>query len=268
MLDDTLGYAFDDGSRLARVHSAVQGGRELTPFLAGHGLLFPGGHCSTVGIGGFVLQGGQGWNGRVWGWGCENVMAIDVVTAAGELVHASEHENADLLWAARGAGPGYFGAVVAFYLRVRPRPAVFVQSTFVLPTDTFDELMTWAHSILPVIERACEPVIVGVNTPGPAIIVHATALCASAEEAERVMAPLLTCPVLDRAMMVEHCLPNTFDAEGIQQDIANPIHARYHSDCLWTDASATDLLPRLKALMTDLPTSPRSPAAFTWETRT
>ena len=60
-------------------------------------------------------------------------MAIDVVTAAGELVYASEHENADLLWAARGAGPGYFGAVVAFYLRVRPRPAVFVQSTLCSP---------------------------------------------------------------------------------------------------------------------------------------
>ena len=36
-------------------------------------------------------------------------MAIDVVTADGELVHADERENADLLWAARGAGPGFFG---------------------------------------------------------------------------------------------------------------------------------------------------------------
>ncbi len=265
LLDDTLGYTFDDASRIARVHPAVQGGRELTPFLAEHGLLFPGGHCSTVGVGGFVLQGGQGWNGRVWGWGCENVMAIDVVTAAGELVHASEHENADLLWAARGAGPGFFGAVVAFYLRVRPRPPMFVQSTFVLPTDTFDELMTWAHSILPVIERACEPVIVGVNTPGPAIIVHTTALCDSMADAERIMAPLLTCPVLDRAMMVEHCLPNTFDAEGIQQDIANPIHARYHADCLWTDAPATELLPWLKALMTDLPTERSFAIWYGWD---
>ncbi len=265
LLADTLGYEFDDGSRIARVNPAVQGGRELTPFLAEHGLLFPGGHCSTVGIGGYLLQGGQGWNGRVWGWGCENVMAIDVVTAAGELVYATETSHPELLWAARGAGPGFFGAVTAFYLRVRPRPPVFVQSTFVLPTDAFDELITWAHAVLPTLERACEPVIVGVATPAPAIIVHATALCDSMQDAERIMAPLLTCPVLDRAMWMEHCLPNTFDAEGIQQDIANPIHARYHTDCLWTDAPAADLVPRLRALMTDLPSERSFAIWYGWD---
>ena len=42
------------------------------------------------GLGGFLLQGGQGWNSRKYGWACENVVAIDVVTADGELVHADE----------------------------------------------------------------------------------------------------------------------------------------------------------------------------------
>ena len=80
---------------------------ELAPFLASHGRMFTGGHCESVGIGGFLLQGGQGWNSRRWGWGCENVLAVDVVTADGELVHADADENADLYWAARGAGPGF-----------------------------------------------------------------------------------------------------------------------------------------------------------------
>lgn len=41
-----------------------------------------------------------------WGWACEQVIGIDVVTAAGESIHCSETENADLFWCARGAGPG------------------------------------------------------------------------------------------------------------------------------------------------------------------
>ena len=58
---------------------AVRGGLELAPFLESHGRTFTGGHCESVGLGGFLLQGGQGWDSRRWGWGCENVVAIDVV---------------------------------------------------------------------------------------------------------------------------------------------------------------------------------------------
>ena len=52
-----------------------------------HGRMLTGGHCESVGLGGFLLQGGQGWNSRRWGWGCENVVGFDVVTADGELLH-------------------------------------------------------------------------------------------------------------------------------------------------------------------------------------
>ncbi len=96
---------------------------ELAPFLESHGRTFTGGHCESVGLGGFLLQGGQGWNSRRWGWGCENVLAVDVVTADGELVHADADENADLYWAARGAGPGFPGVVTRFHLRTYPRTA-------------------------------------------------------------------------------------------------------------------------------------------------
>ena len=100
----------------------MQGGAELAPYLEERGRFFPGGHCPTVGIGGFLLQGGQGWNARGWGWAAEYVEAVDVVTAAGELVRASADENADLYWAARGAGPGFFGVVTRFHLRTLPGP--------------------------------------------------------------------------------------------------------------------------------------------------
>lgn len=41
-----------------------------------------------------------------WGWACEQIAAIDVVTAEGATRHCNELENKDLFWAARGAGPG------------------------------------------------------------------------------------------------------------------------------------------------------------------
>ncbi len=53
---------------LAVASPGTKGGAELSPFLRANGYFFPGGHCPTVGIGGYLLQGGQGWNGRPWGW--------------------------------------------------------------------------------------------------------------------------------------------------------------------------------------------------------
>lgn len=41
-----------------------------------------------------------------WGWACERVQAVDVVTAEGHLLHCNASQNEDLYWAARGAGPG------------------------------------------------------------------------------------------------------------------------------------------------------------------
>ena len=96
-------------------------GDALVAALAEHDRFFPAGHCPGVGLGGYLLQGGYGWNGRVHGPACMSVEAIDVVTAEGEPVRADAQQNSDLLWAARGAGPGFFGVVTRFHLRLQPR---------------------------------------------------------------------------------------------------------------------------------------------------
>ena len=41
-----------------------------------------------------------------WGWACEQIAGVDVVTAAGEALYCSEKENSELFGCARGAGPG------------------------------------------------------------------------------------------------------------------------------------------------------------------
>jgi FAD/FMN-containing dehydrogenase len=63
------------------------------------------------------------------------------------LVRADETQNADLLWAARGAGPGFFGAVARFHLRLHPAPRHIANGVFLYPIDALEEVFSWAHEI-------------------------------------------------------------------------------------------------------------------------
>ena len=63
------------------------------------------------------------------------MVGIDSLDAEGELRHASESENADMLWAARGAGPAFFGVVLRFHLRLYPLPGFVGVTTATYPID-------------------------------------------------------------------------------------------------------------------------------------
>jgi len=94
------------------------------------GLATPFGVVSRTGIAGLTLHGGMGFLTRRLGLSCDNLVAADVVTADGQLLHADAERHPDLLWALRGGG-GNFGAVTSFEYRLHPvGPEVFMAITF------------------------------------------------------------------------------------------------------------------------------------------
>ena len=111
-LRDMNGVRVDPRARTVRAEGGTTWGkfdRETQAF----GLATTGGRITTTGLGGLTLGSGSGWLERKFGWTLDNLVSADVVTASGEVVHASETENDELFWGLRGGG-GNFGVVTSF----------------------------------------------------------------------------------------------------------------------------------------------------------
>jgi len=249
--------SYDDVTGIVTASPSTKGGAELAPYLAERGRFFPGGHCPTVGIGGFLLQGGQGWNARGWGWAAEYVVALDVVTADGELVRCSADENADLYWAARGAGPGFPGVVTRFHLQTRPLPRHFAHTVQGFDLDDFDEVMTWLHDTHASVADTVEIVALTKTDrtlgPDPILLVTALAMVDDAHEADRALAPFRENPALDRARLVVDNQPTTPEAERAGQLEDNPEGHRWAVDNAWLSGPAADVVPAMRRAHTTLP---------------
>ena len=104
-----------------------------------YGLAAPLGFVSNTGIAGLTLGGGFGYLTRRLGWTCDNVVSMDMVTADGRIVRASEDENADLFWALRGGG-GNFGVVTGFDYRLYDLGPEIVGGGIAWPADRAPEV--------------------------------------------------------------------------------------------------------------------------------
>ena len=127
----------DPSARIAYAQAGATWG-DLDTVTQRYGLAAPGGVFSDTGIAGLTLGGGYGWLRGKYGLACDNLVAADVVTADGRVVHADERQNADLLWGLRGGG-GNFGIVTTFSFQLHPvGPDVML--TFVMHDGTGDRM--------------------------------------------------------------------------------------------------------------------------------
>jgi FAD/FMN-containing dehydrogenase len=112
------GVRVDPESGIATAQAGVLLG-ELDRETQAFGLAVPAGIVTHTGLAGLTLGGGIGWLQRKYGLTVDQLLSVDLVTAEGELVKASESENADLFWGVRGGG-GNFGIVTKFEFRLNP----------------------------------------------------------------------------------------------------------------------------------------------------
>ncbi len=109
--------------------AVVGAGTRLIDFyqgLSSKGRSVPGGSCPTVGIAGLTLGGGIGVTSRAHGLTCDNVEAIQIVTANGAVLAATADPKhyGDLFWACMGGGGGNFGVVTSFTFKTTAAPQV------------------------------------------------------------------------------------------------------------------------------------------------
>lgn len=112
------GVLVDAPGRTARAEAGCTLG-DLDRETQRHGLAAVLGFVSATGIAGLTTGGGFGYLTRRHGWTCDNLVSLEVVLASGELVTASDTENAELFWCLRG-GSGNFGIVTSFEYKLHP----------------------------------------------------------------------------------------------------------------------------------------------------
>ncbi|MEX5295895.1 FAD-binding oxidoreductase [Kocuria sp. CPCC 205268] len=108
---------------------------------ARHGLAVPGGLVGAAGVAGLTLGGGMGWLTRSNGLTLDNLDSADVVTAAGDHLHASEEENAGLFWGLRGGG-GNLGVVTSFTFRARRLPSAVLAGNLYYRSPHWQDALT------------------------------------------------------------------------------------------------------------------------------
>lgn len=145
-----------DVEKRKAVIQPIVSNRDIQKALNPLGLAFPTGHCPQVKASGYFLGGGMAWNPTVWGSGAESLEAIELVTARGELIRASETENQDYFWAARGAGPGFFGIITKYHLRLYPLPKAMHGSVYFYALDDAPAIGTWLGEAAPKIAASIE----------------------------------------------------------------------------------------------------------------
>lgn len=244
-------------------------GLDLDRALKKHKLFFPIAHAPDVALGGFLLQGGFGWGSRELGLATQSVIGIDLILADGRSIHVSETENADVFWAARGSGPGFFAVVLRYHLRLHPRPKFTGMKIQVFRREHLDDVFRWADDVGADVARSVEfqmlmtPKAMGIFKPG--IEVFAPVLANSWKEAREAVRFINDSPIRKLASFTTPLIPSSTSILSQTANITHfPPNVRWCADNIWSDAPMDELLPGLNAIADTMPPAPSHALWLNW----
>jgi FAD/FMN-containing dehydrogenase len=223
----------DAQARTARVQAGVLLG-ELDAATQEHGLAVPAGIVTHTGVAGLTLGGGIGWIMRKHGLTIDQLVSVDVVTADGELLRASEDENADLFWGVRGGG-GNFGIVTEFRFRLNPLGPIVLAGPIFWRMDDAHEVLRfyreWISSVpdelmtIVILRKAPSLDFVPAELHGKPVISVVCCYAGAAGQGEEVVRPMKSfgSPVLDL------CVPKPFLEHQAMFDPSFPHHRWYYN---------------------------------------
>jgi FAD/FMN-containing dehydrogenase len=145
-LSPMKGVWVDPDTHTARAQAGVTWGefdRETQQF----GLATTGGRVTHTGIAGLTLGSGSGWLERKLGLTCDNLISVELVTADGQFLKASESENDDLFWGLRGGG-GNFGVATSFEYQLHPIGPIVLGGMVLHPFSRAKELLRFWRDYL------------------------------------------------------------------------------------------------------------------------
>jgi len=174
--------------QVARVGTGLRAG-EYVAATEKYGLVSPVGDASHTGLAGLTLGGGYGWLSGKSGLVIDNLLAVEIVTADGQILRASEDENADLFWALRG-GSGNFGVATTFEFKLQPLTQV-LGGLLVFPYARASEVLRAYRDLTATAPDELTSYAVLATMPD-GMSIAAIMLCYSGDiaEGEQVIAPL------------------------------------------------------------------------------
>ena len=264
--------SFDDVEKTAWLQPGIRS-EEFIELAREHDLAFPAAHTGIVPMGGYLLGGGLGWNWPGWDIACRSIIAAEVVTADGRKVMTSETENQDLLWAIRGAGPGFFGVVVRYKLKMFSLPKAILKSKYLVPIDNISTVIEELEKITRVKKNNLEILAVAGHFYPPnkpveqqqlVCAVTAIAFADTDKEALSLIEPMTRSKISTMSILKKE------EEEIVFQDLYIPPPTDFASpnrsiaENIWTDEPGKALQLLADRLKDKPPASPRSFVLTGW----
>ena len=198
---------------------------DVSRALSRAGATLPSGSCPSVGISGVTLGGGFGLAGRQFGLTADNLVAVQIVTADGQVRTVNERTDPDLLWALRGGGGGNFGVVTDFTFKIHPLPPSAAYFNITWPWSSASEAIDAWQSFVP---HATDKVtsILHLNSGSPASVSANGQYMGSADSLPGLLAKLLAVP---GATLASHLNMAYFPLQMLLAGCTNTTFAQCHT---------------------------------------